>query len=188
MTIIKRRGMELSDNNKKTKVTIVVFLILAVVFFLASGFLGYLYWNKNKSYDSLASEKANIESSIDEKISEKITELETKVTSLESEKSTLEAEKSYRDDRIESYKTGMAKISSYKEALKHYYSVVETHRGYTGWTDQEYAIFRSKAEATGDKDFVDVVDYAWNETSVDVITRVLRFHQALVTGFERGIK
>ena len=33
-----------------------------------------------------------------------------------------------------------------------------------------------------------VVDYTWNETSVDVVTRLIRFHQALVTGFERGIK
>ena len=148
-------------------------------------------WSEEKKVVGLPKIKA-LKIKAAKKIKEKTAELETKLQTdtetLRKEKTDCEADRSAKEDQIDSFREGMAKITAYKEALKYYYSVLETHGGYTGWTDQEYAIFRSKAQATGDQDFVDVVDYTWNETSVDVVTRLIRFHQALVTGFERGIK
>jgi predicted phage gp36 major capsid-like protein len=184
--------MEFVNDPRKAKIAFVTILVFAIVFFLGAGVLGYFFWQKTTSYKSLADEKSKLEVSVEDQVAGKTEELQAKLTesekALADQKVTSEAEKSKSDEQIESYRSGMTKITAYKEALKYYYAVIEAHGGYTGWTDQEYAIFRSKAEATGDKDFVDVVDYAWNETSADVVTRVLRFHQALVTGFERGIK
>lgn len=184
--------MNFVNDPHKMKVVFVTVLIVAIIFFLGSGILGYFYWQKGKLYKSLANDKSKLETSIEEQIKEKTAELEAKLQTdtetLRKEKIDCEADRSAKEDQIDSFRSGMAKITAYKEALKYYYSVLEAHGGYTGWTDQEYAIFRSKAQATGDQDFVDVVDYTWNETSVDVVTRLIRFHQALVTGFERGIK
>lgn len=180
--------MEFVNDPRKAKIGFVVVLLLAVIFFLAAGVLSYFYWQKTDSYKSLADEKQKLEVSVEDQIAAKTTELQTQIDVLEKEKTESGADKSALQGQIDSFRDGMAKITTYKEALKYYYSVLETHGGYTGWTDQEYAIFRSKAQATGDQDFVDVVDYTWNETSVDVVTRLIRFHQALVTGFERGIK
>jgi len=184
--------MKFVNDPVKAKRVFLVMLILAIIFFLASGVLGYFYLQKSRSYKSLADEKNKLETSSEEQIKNKIVELETKLQTdtetLRKEKTDCEADRSAKEDQIDSFREGMAKITSYKEALKYYYFVLETHGGYTGWTDQEYTTFRNKAEATGDKDFVDVIDYTWNEASADLVTRLVRFHKALVIGFERGIK
>lgn len=180
--------MELVNDPRKAKIAFIVVLVLAIVFFLGAGALGYLYWKKVDSYKSLADEKKKLEDSIENQISSKTEDLQTQIETLEKEKTDLETDKSALQDQIDNYKVGMAKITAYKEFYKYYNQVIETHSGFTGWTDQEYAVGRSKAEATGDQDFVAVVDYAWNETSVDPTTRVIRVNKAIVTGLERGIK
>jgi predicted phage gp36 major capsid-like protein len=184
--------MEFVNDPRKAKIAFVIVLVLAIIFFLGSGVLGYFYLQKSKSYNSLADNKSKLEASVEEQIKEKTAELEAKLQTdtetLRKEKTDCEADRSAKEDQIDSYRAGMAKVTAYKEFLKYYNAVIEAHNGYTGWTDQEYAIGREKAVVTGDQDFIDIVDYAWNETSVYPVTRVIRVNKAIVTGLERGIK
>ena len=140
-----------------------------------------------KSYNDLAASKQKVEASLktdEDNLAKANTELATlKATSDVSGQSISSLQKQIAD-----YKAGMTKIAAYKEFLKYYNQIIEIHNGYTGWTDAEFQVGKTKAEATGDTDFVSIVNQAWYETSVDPTTRIIRVNKAIVTGLERGIK
>ena len=71
--------MNFVNDPRKAKIAFVAVLVLAIIFFLGSGVLGYFYWQKDKSYKSLVDDKNKLESSIEEQIKNKTAELETKL-------------------------------------------------------------------------------------------------------------
>ncbi|MFA5157641.1 MAG: hypothetical protein WC451_00410 [Patescibacteria group bacterium] len=183
--------MEFVNDPRKAKIAFVVVLLLAIVFFLASGALGYLYWHKLDDRNNLAASKQQVE----ESLSATLKTAENNLTAANKEIADLQASTDSSGQSISSlqkqiadYKAGLAKITAYKEFLKYYNSVIETHNGYTGWTDAEFQVGKTKAEATGDASFVSTVNWAWYETSVDVATRIIRVNKEIVSGIESGIK
>ncbi len=183
--------MQFVNDPRKAKIAFVLTLIFAIFFFLSTGVLGYFYWQKMKGYNDLSSAKQKVEASLNEKLKtaeDNLAKANSEIATLKSSSSASGNSISSLEKQVADYKAGMAKITAYKEFLKYYNSVVETHNGYTGWTDAEFQIAKTKAEATGDTDFVSTVNWAWYETSIDPITRIIKANKAIVTGLERGIK
>jgi hypothetical protein len=85
-------------------------------------------------------------------------------------------------------KAGRAKALAYNEFFKYLNTVIETHNGFTGWTDAEFQIGRTRAEATGDISFVSTVNWAWYETSINPTTRVIRAWKEIVSGIQNALK
>ena len=179
--------MEFVNDPPKAKIAFVLTLIFAIFFFLASGVLGYFYWQKMRSYNDLADSKKKVEEQL-KTAEDNLAKANAEITDLKTASSASGESISSLEKQLADYKAGMAKITAYKEFLKYYNSVIKAHNGYTGWTDAEFQIDKQKAEATGDTDFVSLVNWAWYDTSVDPTTRILRINDAIVTGLERGIK
>lgn len=78
--------------------------------------------------------------------------------------------------------------SAYNNFFKYLTSVIETHGGFTGWTDAEFQTGRSLAEKTGNTAFVSTINWAWYETSVDPSTRVIRVWNETAAGIENALK
>lgn len=186
--------MEFVNDPRKAKIAFVITLIFAIFFFLASGTLGYFYWQKMKSSNDLSTSKQSVEAKL-KTAEDSLTKANTDLTTANAELAALESSSSASGQSISSlqkqvadYKAGMTKITAYKEFLKYYNSIIEAHNGYTGWTDAEFQVGKTKAEATGDTSFVSLVNWAWYETTVDVTTRIIRVNKAIVSGLESGIK
>ena len=179
--------MEFVNDPRRAKIAFVLTLCFAIFFFLSSGLLAYFYWQKTKGNHDLDSSKQKVEESL--RTSEaNLAKANSELTALKASTDASGKSISSLDKQITDYKTGMAKITAYKEFLKYYNSIIEIHNGYTGWTDAEFQVGKTKAEATGDTDFVSLVNWAWYETSVDVTTRIIRVNKAIVAGLEKGIK
>ena len=56
------------------------------------------------------------------------------------------------------------------------------------WTDDEYDTARNKAQATGNNSFVETIDWAWNEKTVDPVTRMIGVWKAITEGIEAALK
>ena len=76
----------------------------------------------------------------------------------------------------------MAKARTYNDFFKYLNDITQVHNGYTGWTEAEYQTGRSKAEATGDGNFVSVIDWAWTATSTPQIDRMIKVWTAIDEG------
>lgn len=85
-------------------------------------------------------------------------------------------------------KAGRTKAQAYNEFFRYLNSVIETHNGFTGWTDAEFQTSVAKAEATGDSAFVSTINWAWYERSVDVTTRVIRVWKEISSGIQNALK
>lgn len=179
--------MDSFAQSQRFKVGFVFTLILAIVLFLASGTLGYLYWHKLDDRNKLDASKQQVEESL-AKAQGDLTAANKQIGDLTVASDSSGQSISSLQKQAANYKTGMAKITAYKEFLKYYNSVIETHNGYTGWTDAEFQTGKTKAEATGDASFVSTVNWAWYETGVDVATRIIRVNREIVSGIESGIK
>lgn len=183
--------MEFVNDPRKAKIAFVITLILAIFFFLASGVLGYFYWQKAKANKDLASEKQKLQDELkifDDTLTKKTAELQSQKSTLEQDKATLEGEKKALEKQIADTKTKQAKITAYKDFFKYLTDVIEAHNGLDGWTDAEYQIGRNKAVATGDSSFVADVDWAWNQRSVDQVTRLVKIFRDIIAGIEAGLK
>lgn len=176
---------------RKAKIAFTITLIAAIVFFVASGVLGYFYYQA-KTLDNW---KENIVKTKDAKIDElnkKIADLEGQKSSLSSEgaktKEQLEAENSALNAQITGYKAKIAKALAYNEFYKYLNQVIEAHNGFSGWTDAEFQVGKQKAEATGDANFVSDVNWAWYETSIDPNTRVMKIWKDIASGIQSALQ
>lgn len=138
----------------------------------------------------------------DQKIAQQDTDLKKQIdlfsqtgSATTSDKETLTAEntrliKDKADLTTEntSLKAGKAKALAYNEFFKYLNTVIETHNGFSGWTDAEFQTGKTKAEATGDISFVSTVNWAWYETSIDPTIRVIRAWKEIVSGIQNALK
>ena len=175
--------MQFVNDPVKSKRVFILMLVLTILFFLAAGGLGYLYYTKYTDYKNLNSDY-KILNSDKQKLED---QLKTATEDLQKQIQTLTNEKSDLTKQLEEKNKDLAKITAYKEFLKYMNYVIEIHNGYSGWTDTEYATARNKAQATGDSSFVSLVDWAWNQTSVAPETRILAVLKAIVTGIESSL-
>jgi len=156
---------------------------------IGSGVLGYLYYKSQKAKKDLNSQNETLLGQLGSAlVSPSPTATSSELVALQSRVTTLEKEKSNLEGQISSLKSKIKKANAYNEFYKYLNSVIETHSGYTGWTDAEFETGKQKAEATGDAPFVSTVNWAWYETSVPPYDRVLRTQKEIASGIENALK
>ncbi|TSC93109.1 MAG: hypothetical protein Athens101428_736 [Candidatus Berkelbacteria bacterium Athens1014_28] len=179
--------MEFVNDPHKAKVAFVVTLILAIFFFLASGTLGYFYWQKMKSYNDLADSKKKVEESLktaEDNLAKANIELATLKTSSDASGQSISSlQKQITDNNAKK-----ASIASYLTVFTYLVDLIEAHSGLDGWTETEFQTGRAKAVATGNNSFVADIDWAWAHKEVDQITRLVRVMRDIITGINNGIK
>ncbi len=172
--------MSLFEEPRKAKAVFVITLILAIIFLLSSGVLGYFFYKKYQSYEDIWGRYTSLKK--DRRIgSEEVEELKKQIEELNTQKTALETENKEMTD-------GIAVANAYNEFFKYMNSVIETHGGYSGWTENEYQTARAKAQATGSSGFVSTVDWAWHRTDIDPTTRILKVLQEIASGIENALK
>ena len=175
--------MEFINDPVKSKRVFILMLSLTIFFFLVGGALGYLYYQKFKNYQSLKSENENLKN----QIASSSEELKKEIEGLQKDKTALEKENKTLTDQAASDKTKDAKIKAYNDFFKYLNSVIEVHNGFNGWTDAEYQAGRKYAQATGDNNFVSLIDWAWNRKDIDQTTRVIAVWKAIAAGIEGNL-
>ena len=182
---------------KGVKVKRSVLIIVIAVLVLGSAALGYLYYSENQDLKNLSESNADLQGRyevINTKLERKVTDLTGGTESLTGEKSTLSTENTTLTDendtlagQVEEYAAGMAKIKAYNDFLKYYNSVIETHGGFTGWTDAEFQTAQGLANVTGDTSFVNTINWAWYEISIPAVDRIIRVQKEIAAGIEGGL-
>lgn len=176
---------------KKARTAFIITLVLAIVFFVISGVLGYFYYQA-KSLDNWKEKIVQLKDGKITELEAKVADLEGRASSLSAEgvktKADLEKENASLNAQIASYKAKIAKANAYNEFYKYLNQVIEAHNGFSGWTDAEFQVGKTKAEATGDASFVSDVNWAWYETSVDPNTRVMKIWKDIASGIENSLK
>jgi hypothetical protein len=181
--------MELTTGEQKVKR--VVLAVVVGILAIGTVALGYLYYNENVDKKTLADQNKILEdqyNTILEKNQSEIDELTGGASSLSGEKTTLEGQNATLKKKNDEYAAGMATIKAYNDMFKYYNTVIDTHDGFTGWTDAEFQTGKSLAEKTGNSSYVSTVNWAWYETSVPPFDRALRFQIETAAGIEGGIK
>ncbi|MFH1854807.1 MAG: hypothetical protein ABH810_00095 [bacterium] len=113
--------------------------------------------------------------------------LGAQIEKLKAEKAALQTKLDEANSNLDSKNSGIATTKAYVSFLEYMTQVIDAHDGFTGWTNAEYQVGREKAEATGNSDFVNRVDWAWNETSVDSIVRVIEVYRDIVSGINSAL-
>jgi len=174
----------INTNSKPKKGLLITLVILSVIFFLGCTVLGYLYYIKYNAYKNLTNENQNLTSgqkTANEKLQKQLATANKDKTTLQKENKNLEDESAAKTGKINQAKT-------YNDFFKYLNQVVAAHPDFTGFTQAEYEEGRTLAQATGNNDFVDTVDAAWNNTEVDPATRMISVWQAIAAGIENSLK
>jgi len=171
------------DNPKKAKTVFTVFLILTIVFLLAAGALGYLYWQKDKSLKDTNKQNQDKQVQIDQLNKDK-TSLEKQVTDLTKENEDLKSSSQQSSAEAANKQTI---IRAYTEILTYFANVMITHGGFTGWTDAEYQNGREIAKKTQSSSFLATVDWAWNNITGDPAAKVGRFLKEIASGINENL-
>ena len=161
----------------KPNKALIFVIIVSVLLLIASLILGYFYINAFKENKKLANEKQQLISERDKQTP----------TPSEDEKTLLQENNDLKND-IKDYQSKISKASAYNDFFKYLNSVIETHAGFSGWTEAEFSVGRGKAEATGDTNFVSLIDRAWHSEAVAPFTRVLDVLKAIEGGIETSLK
>lgn len=113
-----------------------------------------------------------------------VSKTSTEIEKLRQEKADLQSQLDEANNNLSANAAGTSTITAYNDFLEYMTQVIDAHDGFTGWTDAEYQIGREKAEATGNSDFVNTVDTAWNNTDVDVTVRVVNVYRGIINGIK----
>jgi len=189
--------MNTFDQSTNGKRPFVIFLILAILFFLASCVFGYLWYKNLSETNNVSSDEAMV-TTLAQKDSE-IAALKAQITALQDtagqpsadltkENTTLKDENSSLKNNIASYQTKITKTIAYNDFLKYMVSVIDAHDGFSGWTEGEFQTAQTKAQATSNTAFVSTVNWAWYETSVNPLERVIRTFNETAAGIENALK
>lgn len=164
---------------------------IAIILLATSGFFTFLYYGANDSSiwkEGLISDK-------DQKIAELKNQIETLTLEKDELSSTAEGEKGSLEEQNlalktenDSLKTSMAAAAAYNNFFEHMNAVIETHNGFTGWTDTEFQAGNTIAATTGDTSFVNLINWAWYETSVSATERVITVWKAIENGIESSLQ
>jgi len=174
----------LNDDPKKAKRWVWIGFAIAVLLLVVSGFFTFLYYGTNDQSiwkEGLISDK-------DSEIAELTSQLDVLTTEKDELSSTAEGEKGTLEEQNAALKAKIAGATAYNNFLKHLNSVIETHGGFTGWTDAEYQTGLALAQATGNSAFVNTITWAWTQTSIGPVVRVLRVLKETASGIENALK
>lgn len=183
--------MEELKKEKKVKISRDVLIIVIAVLVVGAVALGFMYYTENQDKKSLAETNEELQDRYEEinaKLEGEVTDLTGGAESLTGEKTTLASQNATLKAENDEYAAGMVTVKAYNDIFKHYNTVLETHGGFSGWTDAEFEAGKALAELTGSTAFVSTVNWAWYETSVPAFDRVLRYQKEIAAGIEGGIK
>jgi len=190
--------MEFINDPRKSKNVFILMLVVSVVLFLGLALMGYFYWQKNKAYNQLLTEKKALEdeqSLLSKDTVTQVKELTAENNLLKKENEKLKTENTNLIKENESLSAGnkeneskMAKAKAYNDVLAYLVQIIQAHNGLNGWTEAEYQAGRQKAQATGDQSFVDLIDWAWNNQAIDQIERLTKVMDAIADGIGNNLK
>ena len=174
-------------NPRKTKIAFIIFLILAIFFFLTSGVLGYFYWQKVKGYNDLAATKQKVEDDL-KTANDSLTKANTDLAALKAESGTSGASITSLQKQIADNNAKKANITKYLDVFTYLVDLISNHSGLDGWTEAEYQAGRNLVIATGNNSFLADVDWAWNHKEIDQITRLVKVMRDIISGINNNLK
>jgi len=169
------------DPVKKYRIIFWIFFSCFVII-IAAGV--YFIWRNQNNKTQLILEK-------DQKIaaqSLEISKLNKTTSTTENSSNEITKTNAQLTEENDALKAGIKKANTYNDFSKYLTSVIKTHNGFTGWTDTEFATAKTKAEATANTNFVSTINWAWYETTVPSIDRVIRVWEETVAGIDNSLK
>lgn len=169
---------------------IIIVIVLSAIIFTVIGYFGAknVFEAKEELNPSLTPTAAISQTAtLSPQTSAVFDETSKELDKLRQEKSDIQKQLDEKTNELSSKNAGIATIEAYNNFLEYMTYVIDAHDGFSGWTEAEYQIAREKAEATGNDEFVNTVDTAWNNTSIDVTTRVINVYRGIINGIRSGI-
>jgi hypothetical protein len=178
------------SNPKHRLVFIIIALILSAIIFTTIGYFGAknILEEQKELTASPTTSPIISPSPTTTPTTSAISKTSTEIEELRQEKADLQKQLDETRSELDSKNAASSTIRAYNDFLEYMTQVVDAHDGFVGWTDAEYQIGREKAEATGNDTFVSTVDTAWNNTSVDVTTRILNVYRGIISGIKSGLE
>ena len=168
------------NNPKKVKGVFALLIVLTVIFFLAAGALGYLYWEKNDSF-----KKSNQEN---QKIVDQL-----KKDKADLEKQLADAKKENEDLKNSNKQTTEEKanketiVKAYTEVLTYVASIIDKYQGFDNWTDADYQKGLEIAKKTQSSSFLETCQWAWTRKDISQMTRFVRFLNEVASGINDNL-
>ena len=175
--------MEFTNDPTKCKKVFILMLVLTILFFVVSGVFGYLYYQKHKDHQNLLTEKQKLE----DRLATAAEDLQDQAEELQKQIKELQDQKNACDDESASHKTKSATIKKYMDCLDYLVGLIHVHSGFDNWSEAEYQNGRKLVEATGDSNFLSVVDAAWTDEGGDQMTRLVNVFNALISGVNSNL-
>lgn len=187
--------MALLDDPSKTKKAFWLVVALLIVLTAASVILALLYRDSNLKYKNLVEENKRLSNqpTSSPTASPKASPTPSPTASSSSqadllkENADLKSENQNLKNTLADKNAKTAKAKAYNDFFKYLNDVTQAHNGYTGWTEAEYQTARGKAEATGDNNFVSIVDLAWAASSTPQIDRLIKVWKAIDEGIGNNL-
>jgi len=175
----------------KAKRWVWIEFVIAILLLATSGFFTFLYYGANDNgiwKEGLISDKDQEIAQLEKQIGSLTTEKDAISSTAEGEKGTLAEQNAALIADKAALEAKIVEANTYNNFLKHMNTVVETHNGFTGWTDAEFQTGNAIAATTGDTTFVNLINWAWYETSVSATERVIAVWKAIASGVETSLK
>ena len=178
------------SNPKHRLVFVIITLVLSAVIFTMIGYFGARsIFEAQKELTPSPTPSPTVTATITASPTvSAISKTSTEIEKLRQEKADLQKQLDEIQSKLDSKNASSSTIRAYNDFLEYMTQVIDAHDGFSGWTDAEYQIGREKAEATGNDTFVGTVDTAWNNTSIDVTTRVLNVYRGIISGIKSGLE
>ena len=190
--------MSFLEDHTKTKKAFWVIFGISCTLFVVAGIVGYFCYQALMENKGLVNDLENLKnerqvSAADlkkenEDLTRKLQILEEQNKTLQNKEAACEKDKADLTTENKNYQDKIQKALTYNEFFKYENSIIELHGDFSGWTDAEYQTGRSKAQATGDSNFVSTVDWAWNRQDIDPFTRAVGVWKAIAAGIENSLK
>lgn len=177
------------SNPKHRLIFIIISLALAAIIFTVIGYYGgkSIYEARVDLSPSPSPTQTLSPSPTVTTTTSAVSKTSIEIEKLRQEKADLQKQLDEKNNELSSKVAGMSTITAYNGFLEYMTQVIDAHDGFNGWTDAEYQIGREKAQATGNNDFINTVDTAWNNTAIDVTTRVTNVYKGIVNGIKGGL-
>ncbi len=173
------------DEVKKFRIIFWVTFGLAVII-IGAGSWWFMKDRANK--EQVISEKDSKISQLQAEIDKTKSASESEGSQLEKENTELKSSNTKLTKENNDLKAAKAKALTYNEFFKYLTSVIKAHAGFSGWTDAEFQAGKTKAEATGNTNFVSTINWAWYQTSIPPADRVVRVWEETAAGIENALK
>lgn len=187
IVIFSEGAIETAEGSGKSKKLLIILSALLVVSVITAAVLGFLYFKKSSDYQTLNNKCDNLSSQV-KKLENQVSTTSAELKKVSTASAALQAQVTSLQDQLAACQAKSAKVKTYTAVISYVSGVIKIHNGFDGWTDAEYQKGRSLAQATGDTNFVNTIDWAWNRKDLDQMTRFTGFLNALVTGIDNAVK